>query len=351
MRQTRPFSPFAPTLGRVAVSQKARYAARVASGLVRRRLDPRERARIAASRRHGEEVSRLPLDPAPYAGPSEYHQLTSGYVLDDGLLIDGKLPLLWWTLAPNFGDLLSPWLASRMTGREVVYAPRDTPHVVAVGSIASNARRDSIVWGSGLMGFETKWRIPRAARYTAVRGPLTRSILRNIDYDVPRVYGDPALLAPLYYHPPVEKSHEVGLVVRWSETRWHDVAVGDDVKVINLATADVEGVIRDLLSCRVIASSSLHGLVLADAYGLPNAWLDSDAHAGGSRPGGGEFKFYDYFASVDKLRHSQALDLRATVLTGPGLREQLEFDGTAITFDHRRLLDACPFLRPAVSST
>lgn len=324
---------------------KARYAARVATTLARRRLDPRERARIAASRAYGEEVSRLPADPAPYAGPSSCRAMVAAYEPDDTLMVDGALPLLWWTLAPNFGDLLSPWLASRMTGRPVVYAPPDTPHVVAVGSIASNARRDSIVWGSGLMGFETKWRIPRAGRYAAVRGPMTRSILRNIDYDVPRVYGDPALLAPLYFHPAVEKTHDVGLVVRWSERLWHEVSVGDDVRVVNLATSDVEGVIRALMSCRAIASSSLHGLILADAYGIPNAWLDSDASRGGSRPGGGEFKFYDYFASVDKLRHSQALDLASERLTAGRLRERLDFTGDDIAFDHGRLLDACPFLR------
>jgi pyruvyltransferase len=336
----------ARTLRQVSFRAKSKYAARVATTLVRRRLDPRERARVAASRISGEEVSRLPVDPSPYAGPSHYRALVDDYVPDDALVVDGSLPLLWWTLAPNFGDLLSPWLASRMTGWPVVYAPPHTPHVVAVGSIASNARRDSVVWGAGLMGFETKWRIPRAGRYAAVRGPLTRSILRNIDYDVPRVYGDPALLAPLYFYPAVEKTHEVGLVVRWSERLWHGVSVGGDVKVINLATNNVKGVIRDLMACRAIASSSLHGLILADAYWIPNAWLDSDSSTGGSRPGGGEFKFYDYFASVNKLRHSHTLDLASEQLTGARLHDRLDFDGTEIDFDHRRLLAACPFLRP-----
>lgn len=331
----------------MALANKSRYAARTAVRLLRQRLDPAERARSRASREHGEEISRRPVDGTPYAGPPGYRALTREYDVDTTLLDEGRLPLLWWTLAPNFGDLLSPWLASRMTGRPVVYAPPSTPHVVAVGSIVSNVRRESVVWGSGLMGFETKWRIPRAARYAAVRGPLTRAMLRNIDYDVPRVYGDPALLAPLWFYPEVQKTHEVGLVVRWSETRWHDVCVGGDVRLINLATDDIEGVIREILSCRAIASSSLHGLVLADAYGIPSAWLDSDGHVGGSRPGGGEFKFYDYFASVNRLRHAQSLDLTTVALTGDRLRAELAFDDDEIDFDHRRLLDACPFLRPS----
>lgn len=329
----------------MSISNRSKYAARVATRLVRRRLDPSERALQRQSRLSGEAVSRITRDGSPYAGPDKHRHLAAQYAVDRSLFVSDSIPLLWWTLAPNFGDLLSPWLASRMSGAPVVYARPNVPHVVAVGSIASNARRNSIVWGSGLMGFETKWRIPRAARYAAVRGPLTRSLLRNIDYDVPRVYGDPALLTPLYFFPAVEKKHEVGLVVRWSETRWHQVAVSGDVKVINLATNDVEGTIRDIMSCRSVASSSLHGLVLADAYGIPNAWLNSDGGVGGSRPGGGEFKFYDYFASVNKLRHAQDFDIADGTLTAEALHSRLAFSDEPIEFDRRALLDACPFLR------
>jgi pyruvyltransferase len=330
----------------VTAALKAKYATRVATKLARQRLDPRERAAIAASRKHGEELSSRPHDDSPHVGPRELRDLAARYLLEPSLLVDGRVPLLWWTLAPNYGDLLSPWLVRRMTNTPVVYAPPKRTHVVAVGSIASNANRDSIVWGSGLMGFETKWRIPQAKQYAAVRGPITRSVLRNIGYPVPRVFGDPALLAPVYFYPEVQKTHEVGLVVRWSEKAWHNAPVAPDVKVINLHTSDVEGVTRDIMSCKHIVTSSLHGLILADSYGIPNAWLDSDSGAGGSRPGGGEFKFYDYFASVNKLRHSQRLDLATKELSADYLLRELEFNGDPIQFDHEALLDACPFLRP-----
>jgi pyruvyltransferase len=104
------------------------------------------------------------------------------------------------------------------------------------------------------------------------------------------------------------------------------------------------------MSCERIVSSSLHGLVIADAYGIPNAWLNSDGGAGGSRPGGGEFKFYDYFASVNKLRHAQ--DFHASVgkeLTPDYLLDQFWFDDQLIDFDHEALLDACPFVERAQS--
>src|SRR6476619_639285 len=50
------------TLVRVARANKSRYAALTAVRLLRQRLAPAERARIRASRVHGEEISRRPVD-------------------------------------------------------------------------------------------------------------------------------------------------------------------------------------------------------------------------------------------------------------------------------------------------
>ena len=52
-----------------------------------------------------------------------------------------------------------------------------------------------------------------------------------------------------------------------------------------------ERVLEHICSCRAVVSSSLHGLVCADAYGIPNVWLDEFALEEG------HFKFRDYFAS------------------------------------------------------
>ncbi|MBA4607589.1 polysaccharide pyruvyl transferase family protein [Aeromicrobium sp. Marseille-Q0843] len=307
--------------------------------------DPTRRDRVAAVRELGTALSTDPQARVPHAGPSELRELAAQYRLaSDALLVDGHVPLVWWTHTANFGDLLSPWLVGLLTGRPVTYARPGQPAYLAVGSIVGEARKDSIVWGSGAFGSEGKWGITAAKSYRAVRGPLTRSRLRNIGLPVPRVYGDPALLSPLVYWPEVEKDAEVGIVVRWSESRWTRAQAGDGVRIIDLGSSDVTSTLRDLISCKRILSSSLHGLILADAYGIANAWLDSDGGAGGSRPAGGEFKFYDYMASVDKLRHAQSYTLGDEPLEADRLLDALEFSGAPIDFDHAALLDACPFL-------
>jgi pyruvyltransferase len=147
------------------------------------------------------------------------------------------------------------------------------------------------------------------------------------------------LLTPLVYSPAIEKKYEIGLVLRWSDTEWLGKSVGPGVKLIDLGTSDVEGVLDQMLSCKYIITSSLHGLIIADAYGIPNAWLSSKS------PAGFEFKFYDYFLSVDKVRHATEFDIAVNDITVEVLEENFTFDGRKINFDSYALLDACPFLK------
>ncbi|MEL7976917.1 polysaccharide pyruvyl transferase family protein [Isoptericola sp. F-RaC21] len=275
-------------------------------------------------------------------GMRRFRHLLDDYEVASLIEVDGKIPLNYFTYRPNFGDLLSPWLVEKMTGREVVVADRKKPHYVVIGSIINQATSKSVVWGSGTYGTEGKDEVSPRAHYTAVRGPLTRAKLgahKGFGIKVPEVYGDPALLLPLYYMPEVPITHEYGVVVRWSERKWAKATFGPGVKMIDFARSDVEAVVRELLSCKRIVTSSLHGLIVADAYGIPNAWLASDS------PRGGVYKFYDYFASVEKFRNPQTLDLTDGPVTQERLRDGLTFSGEAIRYDYRPLLDASPFLR------
>nr|WP_269449845.1 polysaccharide pyruvyl transferase family protein [Auraticoccus cholistanensis] len=225
-----------------------------------------------------------------------------------------------------------------MTGHEAVFAEPDEPHYVTIGSVLRRVTSTSVVWGTGSFGTEPGSQVNKEATYTAVRGPLTRARMKHYGMTPPQVYGDPALLVPLYHRPTVPITHEIGVIVRWSEREWASAEVGPGVRLIDYASDDVEGIIEQMLSCRRLISSSLHGLIVADAYGIPNAWLASDS------PKGGEFKFHDYFASVRKHRYPHDYDLAAQPLTVAELRRRFTFSPEPIDFNYRLLLDACPFL-------
>ena len=271
-------------------------------------------------------------------GPGRYRSIADEYRVSDLVVEDGKVPLVWWPVAPNFGDLLSPWLIEKMTGIPAGKPRPGGPSYVSIGSVIKRALPGSLVWGTGMFGQEAETELQPDATYLAVRGPLTRARLLSHGMSCPEVYGDPALLAPLYYHPEVKKTHEIGVIVRWSERKWQKVEPGPGVRLIDFGTDKIEETIDAILSCKRVVTSSLHGLIVADAYGIPSAWLAS------TTPKGRDFKFHDYNLSVNKHRTPKKYDLAAHPLTVEQLDKVFDFDGRAIEFHDRRLLDACPFL-------
>ena len=221
-----------------------------------------------------------------------------GHLIQDE---DGRVPLRWWRYADNFGDVLS-----RGCGADdrppVVKSDRRKPHYVGIGSILTFANEHSVVLGHRLVGTEHPRQALRGRDVHRRPRSLSRIRLVKKGIEVPRVYGDPALLVPAYFDPRVEKTHKYGIVSRWSEDRWREAGVGPGVKLIDLGTTDVEKVITEMLSCRHIVTGSLHGLLMADAYAIPSAWVITGTADGGA------FKFFDYFSTVNKFRNAQTFD-------------------------------------------
>lgn len=112
-----------------------------------------------------------------------------------------------------------------------------------------------------------------------------------------------------------------------------------NVKLIWLRNDDVDQTIRSILGCKRILTSSLHGLILADAYNIPSAWMETDT------PKGLDFKYFDYFLSVGKVRSSyDSTAIENNWSLGKILKE-FDFDGRAIDLDLKPLRRACPFGR------
>ena len=199
------------------------------------------------------------------------------------------LPMWWHVGRPNFGDDLTPDLFQRLSGVPVRFEPRRTaPHVLGMGSILQKATAASIVCGSGLIE-PVGTRL--LARAISVRGELSLQAFASPPDDV--LLGDPAVLVSEVATPPAQKRHRFGFVphVR-SVDRWQAWNVKGH-KLIDPA-APVWKVVDDIASCETIVSQSLHGIIVADAMGVPNVWVaPSDAMRGG------RFKFDDYFTTID----------------------------------------------------
>lgn len=247
----------------------------------------------------------------------------------------------------NLGDELNYYLISELSGKRIynlinLYVGK-VPNYCCIGSIVdSMSNKYSYIWGTGAMLEDRKMRC-KPFKVCAVRGPLTRQYLLAQGVDCPAVYGDPALLLPLIYKPVRTKKYKIGIIPHFCDFE-NPLVPGlaqrmdsTEITVIRMGGyADWHDVIDEINECEFIVSSSLHGLILSDAYGVPNVWVEfSDKVAGNG------FKFRDYFASVGK--DSEAVPVRITAQTK--LTELLFYKDKwrPIEIDLDKLLDACPF--------
>lgn len=205
-----------------------------------------------------------------------------------------KIMLYWAKCGPrygNFGDKLSPLVVSTLTGREVAYSPLSEASIVACGSLTQEIPEDytGFVWGTGCM-YRDHFTIAPRARVFALRGKLTAMRFSHVGRDVP--LGDVGLLCSVLWPYTGQKLYPLGIVPHYVD--YDNAGLGEflrqnpDVLVIDPCGRTRE-VIEQICSCEHIISSSLHGLVVADSYRIPNDWV-LFSH----KVAGGDFKFCDH---------------------------------------------------------
>ena len=213
--------------------------------------------------------------------------------------VDSFAPIpAWWTGGlNNWGDIVTPFIIRALTGREVVRA-HGTGSIYAVGSIITNVRGGGHVWGAGLLSrHHVPDPFPENITFHAVRGPLTRRVLRAAGLEVPEVYGDPALLMPYLCHADSHPTADVGVVLHYKDAGYIGKIIGNrSYRIIDIQSG-LRTVLAAVIKCEVIVSSCLHGLILAEAYGKPAAWLKVDKC---KRLAGRDFKFKDYLFSTQR---------------------------------------------------
>lgn len=170
-------------------------------------------------------------------------------------------------------------------------------YIVIGSTIDLIADKNSIIWGAGIINSQTQ-SLPKFREIRAVRGPLTRNKLLSMGYECPEIYGDPALLIPMWYNPQIEKKYRLGLIPHFHDLEMVREQYGNvaDVKLIDIRNyRHWHDFIDEILSCESIASSSLHGLIMSHAYNVPNVWVEfNGAEVRDS------FKYNDFFASIGK---------------------------------------------------
>ena len=194
----------------------------------------------------------------------------------------------WWACKDimNFGDVMTSYIIERLTGEVPEYSNEDS-HVLMCGSVLDQSDENSIVLGAGFMRHDNDF--AGAADIPLVRGLLSLYKLQRMGYASNAMVGDPALIMPMLYKPNMRKRHRVGLVPNYID---YDLSVNEysrDFDSIIDVTQPIERVIDSISECKLIVSSSLHGIIIAHAYGIPAAWVQLSDNVAGDG-----FKYRDY---------------------------------------------------------
>lgn len=212
---------------------------------------------------------------------------------------DPGVILEWWHKRENIGDALSPliveWIKKRLKLGEPAH-PKKRIHLMAVGSLIGMQDFDSVIWGSGIHCLDTVSKLNAHASYVrydirAVRGPVTAFLLRSAGYSCPGIFGDPAVLMPLIYESPVkEKKYPVSLI-RHLDSTGEDPRAG--IHEINVSSGDIRTFIDEIAASDKVISSSLHGIILAESYGVPAVYLAEGTE-------NQRMKYYDWYFSTGR---------------------------------------------------
>lgn len=207
----------------------------------------------------------------------------------------------------NWGDDLNEFLWEYISSKKCVSIPysilffKKFTCYSLIGSIISfYDLSNKIIYGSGLISpYEKITGKPK--KIYSVRGPLTREYLIKTGIECPEKYGDPAILLPLFYRP-VRKLNTRGSIIANMGTDtsdnvcFHELCDRLNLNVINLVDYEKwTDVIDEIANSEFVISESLHGLIVAETYGVPNVWVEFKDH-----PNYWTFKFYDYFYSIGK---------------------------------------------------
>lgn len=219
--------------------------------------------------------------------------------------INRKCPpisLYWWRDLDNgiynFGDEITQDIITGLFGYHVRWSAIWDCDMIGVGSLLDyaelNCRTNKIkVWGSGYIDKGDNCKKDNFTYY-AVRGKRTLSRIDRHYKDIP--LGDPGLLVSVIY-PKQKNDGKIGIIPHYVDLKSSfvkKIEKDEKFKIISPLQSP-ERVAEQISACSVILSSSLHGIIFADSYGIPNAHISLS-----KKVIGGDYKFKDYCSGVGR---------------------------------------------------
>ncbi len=226
-----------------------------------------------------------------------------------------KIKLYYYNSEYNFGDALNVKIFNDLFGVTADYASKINAECIALGSLmdvlfeskmspVTSIRRILCpkikIWGTGFIKPQSDSGQYAIRRFDvrALRGRYTlRRMQEYMGEDLEHVVlGDPGLLtSKIFDLSNVEKKYELGIIPHYVD---QDSPLLKNIQVKNSIVIDVtqpvEKTLEQVVQCKHVISSAMHGLIVADSFAIPNMRMVlSDKIVGG------DYKFIDYYSALD----------------------------------------------------
>ena len=239
-------------------------------------------------------------------------------------LSEAPLLFYWWG-EKNVGDLVTPYFLRRVCGvddPELMRVPESDLHVhphrsairsivdflkgrtrtrasprysLSTGSVMRLCSQRAVVYGSGI---RSRDQLVQPGICRIVRGPITRMQVLASGGECPPIFGDPGLLMSRYYEPAYSSTKvQLAIVPHFTEYETVKDLYANDrrISIVDMGCGDIEHVIEEIVAAEAVVSSSLHGIIFANSYGVPVRWIKFSSQVHGD-----DTKYHDYFSSIGR---------------------------------------------------
>jgi hypothetical protein len=212
-----------------------------------------------------------------------------------------------------------------------------------INSFGIKKSKETIVFGSGFHFEPENLKFLQKMDFQMVRGKLTEMVLRKNKYITRKiVLGDLGMLSSYLYNGKKEKKYQLGIIPHLNDLDspiFYDIYKKYKPQSILINVKDTpEKVIQDITSCRNIVSSSLHGLIVADSFNIPNLWLENKYKLPNEEH---RFKYLDYYSifDVNNMSPLRAIDFLNCDITC--IKELYKIDFNEVEKKQNELYDFC----------
>lgn len=226
-----------------------------------------------------------------------------------------------YSVRNNIGDSINPLIIENIIGYKVQHAEWNECETSGIGSglrrffmpredvFASRegfrkkmtglmTLRPCQIWSSGFIRYCDKREIPvrNHLRIASVRGELSKKRMEQIlGKNIDCTLGDAGLLASELIKEKTNKKFTLGIISHQreiDEREWDHLHDSIENSILLDVRADPMETLKKMSECECIVSSSLHGLIIADSFGIPNQRVVLT-----DRLAGDGFKFDDYYSA------------------------------------------------------